>query len=214
MMSNWPTLCALMALSLSTAACDRGKTDAELAALDRNLADAADPAITAALEDPIMTDPDLSVSDDSRRIRTVNGPAQAIYPPRSANNEGALSALDGLGRGGNACDRNFAYGNEWAERLPAEFPLYPGARLIEAAGNDRGNCRVRVIAFRTAATPQAILDWYRERAVRGGYSAEQQRRGSDTVLGGERAADDASYYLVVSPGPRTSEVALLTDRGR
>lgn len=202
-----------MVFSLSASACDRGKSDAELAALDRNLADAADPAITAALEDPIMTDPDLTVSDDSRRIRSVNGPAQAIHPPRNANNEGALSALDGLGRG-NACDRNFAYGNHWAERLPAEFPAYPGARLVEAAGNDSGKCRVRVIAYRVAAAPPAILDWYRERAVRGGYSAEQQRRGSDTVLGGERAADEASYYLVVSPGARASQVALLTDGGR
>ena len=49
-----------------------------------------------------------------------------------------------------ACGARFDYGAQWASRLPAEFPAYPGGRVTEAAGNDHGDCRMRVVTFTTA----------------------------------------------------------------
>src|SRR3546814_5165695 len=71
-----------------------------------------------------------------------------------------------------------------ADRLPETFAVYPGARLTEAAGNNAGDCRVRVATFVTDAPWQRVLDWYHTRAVRAGYSSEHQVRGADHILGG------------------------------
>lgn len=203
---------APLLLMLLLAGCEGGKSDAELAKLDHVLAAGADPAVTAALEDPIMTDRDLSVADDSRRVRLVTGPVQALYPPRTKINAPLSSALDGLKRA-PACELGFAQGASWATRLPPAFRVYPGARLIEAAGNDRPGCRSRVVAFHAAVPPQAVLDWYRARALAGGYTADVQRRGADRILGGTRARDGARYYLIVSPRATASEASLIATGG-
>lgn len=192
-------------LVLTLAACGGEASDAELAAIDRNRSEAADPAVTAALDDPIMTDRDLSVGDNSRRVRDVPGPAAAIYPPRDGANARALAGLEAFSTPG--CDRGFAYGAAWANKLPAAFPLSPGARLIEAAGNDKPGCRARVAVFRSPAVPQAVVDWYATRAAAAGYSARPQRRGSDQVLAGSRGA--GRYYIVASPRDAGTEVAMI-----
>lgn len=199
-------------LLLLACSCDRGASSDELAERQRALAANADPAVTAALEDPVMTDRDLHVADNSRRVRLVAGPAQALYPARTRINARVTSALAGLATR-DECEIGFAAGLEWAARLPAAFRIYPRAALVEAAGNDKGECRSRAVVFRPAATPQTVVAWYRARASAGGYSGEVQRRGSDLVLGGIRPGDGASYYLVVSPRAGGSEGSLLTTGG-
>ena len=83
-----------------------------------------------------------------------------------------------------ACGAPFEYGPEWAGRMPAEFPAYPGGRVTEAAGNNRGDCRVRVVTFVTRDPYNRVLEHYRSLAARAGFTAEQQVRGDDQVLGG------------------------------
>jgi hypothetical protein len=102
----------------------------------------------------------------------------------------------------------------WAERLPAAFPAYPGGRITEAAGNDHGDCRIRVVTFTTADPWQRVIEFYRGVARRGGYDAEHQARGGDQVLGGVNAATDGAYYLIVTPKAQGSEVALIVNNGR
>ena len=204
----------LLVLLCLLAACSGGKSASELAAESRKLAASADPAVTAALEDPIMTDPDLSVQDHSRRVRLVTGPAQATYPPRSRNNARVFAALDAIAPRRGGCDQGFVYEKDWATRLPPAFPPYPGARVVEAAGNDGIGCRMRMAAFATPASPETILAWYAARAARAGYGAERRPRGTDHILAGLRAGDGARVYLVVSGGAGgSSEVALLTQGG-
>ena len=111
-----------------------------------------------------------------------------------------------------ACGRGFDYGNAWANRMPAEFPAYPGGRLTEAAGNDHGGCRMRVVSFTTADPPQRVIERYRGLATGAGYSAEQQQRGADQVLGGTRG--ESAYYLIVTPQGAGSDVALIVNNGR
>ncbi|HEX8193746.1 MAG TPA: hypothetical protein VF552_12690 [Allosphingosinicella sp.] len=198
------------------AACGQGSVANEIALND------ADPALTAALEDPILSDQNLVSQANRNNVRPPELPTRAEYPrvprasaeaPRSGPGAGAAPAAScGATRAG--APPQFSYGMEWAQRLPAAFPPYPGGRVTEAAGQDGGDCRVRVVTFRTADGFQRIVDWYRERAVSAGYSAEHQPRGRDHVLGGVNQGTRGAYYLIVTPVQGGSEVALIVNNGR
>ena len=214
-----PALGGLLAL----AACGRGE-DNNLADMDNNLlANGADPALTSALEDQILVDPNLVQQTHPNSVRPPETPVQAQYPADSAGGNASAGASGGQAReaaasgaGGppqiSACGTPFGYGNEWAGRMPPEFPAYPGARLTEAAGADRGDCHMRVVSFTTADPYNRVLENYRSLAARAGFSAEQQTRGGDQVLGGTRG--EAAYYLIVTPTGSGSDVALIVNNGR
>lgn len=111
--------------------------------------------------------------------------------------------LDGLAsRQKNArtsqCAGALNYSARWATRLPADLPLFPQARVIEAAGNQGGKCSLRVVTFSTAQSMELLLDWYYTKAKRGGYTAEHQVDGKEHILGGTRARDDAAYVLFLT----------------
>jgi hypothetical protein len=194
---------AALAGLLALAACGRGDQN-NLAEMDNSLiGNGADPALTSALEDQILVDPNLVQQTHPNTARPPETPVQAQYP------------ADGAGAGPpipSACGTAFAYGNEWANRLPAEFPAYPGSRVTEAAGSDRGDCHMRVVTFTTADPYNRVLEHYRSLADRAGFSAEQQARGGDQVLGGTRG--EAAYYLIVTPTQTGSDVALILNNGR
>ena len=215
---------AAIAGLLALAACGGGSQN-NLSEMDNSLiGNGADPALTSALEDQILVDPNLVQQTHPNTVRPPETPVQAQYPAEGGNaaaggaagsrvreataaaNGGATQATPG------ACGVPFSYGNEWASRLPAEFPAYPGARITEAAGNDRGACRVRVVTFTTADPYNRVLEHYRSLAARAGFSAEQQVRGGDQVLGGTKG--EAAYYLIVTPIQAGSDVALIVNNGR
>jgi len=206
------------------AACGQGSVANEIALND------ADPALTAALEDPILTDQNLVSQANRNNVRPPELPTRAEYPrvqmasaaaphpggpaaPRAASGTAPAPAAS-CGAARTGAPPEFSYGMEWAQRLPAAFPPYPGGRVTEAAGHDAGDCRVRVVTFRTADGYQRIVDWYRERAVSSGYSAEHQARGRDHVLGGVNQGTRGAYYLIVTPIQGGSEVALIVNNGR
>ncbi len=196
---------------LALGACG-GSGDNNLAALDNDLlANGADPALTSALEDQILVDPNLVQQAHPNTVRPPETPVQAQYPAGSAAAQQA-SATSGAAADGGACAGPFRYGAQWAQRLPAEFPLYPGARISEAGGNDAGRCRV--LTFRTADAYGRVLEHYRTVAVRAGFNAEHQARGQDHVLGGINARTDGAFYLIVTPLQNGSEVALIVNNGR
>jgi hypothetical protein len=215
---------AALAGLLALAACSRGGDENNLAAMDNSLiGNSADPALTSALEDQILVDPNLVQQTHPNSARPPETPVQAQYP---ADN-GAAGSAPGVGgtrqataanagSGGppmpSACGVPFASGDQWASRLPAEFPTYPGGHVTEAAGADHGDCHMRVVTFTTADPYVRVLDHYRGLAGRAGFSAEQQRRGGDQVLGGTRG--EAAYYLIVTPTQSGSDVALIVNNGR
>ena len=220
-----PTLlrAAALAAAVALAACGSGNA-ADLAAAEA--ASDIDPALTSALEDQILTDPNLVQQAHPNAVRPPEYPVQAQYPPQAslqfasataasaasaASSDGPLPAEAG-GRCGGA--EGFDYGPQWADRLPAEFPAYPDGRVTEAAGKDSGECRIRVVTFRTADPYARVLDWYRAAAARGGFSAEHQMRGGDHVLGGVNERTDGAFYLIVTPVEGGSEVALIVNNGR
>src|ERR1041384_1994716 len=88
----------------------------------------------------------------------------------------------------------------------------PRHRGPGAAGAGRGACHMRVVTFTTPDPYNRVLEHYRSLADRAGFSAEQQARGGDQVLGGTRG--EAAYYLIVTPIQSGSDVALIVNNGR
>lgn len=113
---------------------------------------------------------------------------------------GALAAQQKDGRTAG-CAADIQYSASWAQRLPADLPLYPQARVTEAAGTDGGKCALRVVSFSAPVTVQGMIDWYYTKAIRGGYTAEHQVDGDEHILGGTRDRDGGAYVLYVTPRP-------------
>lgn len=136
--------------------------------------------------------------DAARRSLTLGALASRQRDRRTAGCAGALR-----------------YSARWAERLPADLPLYPGARVSEAAGADTPACHIRAVSFSTDAALPGVIDWYYARTTSGGYSAEHQADGAEHVLGGTRARDGGAYVLNLTErrGGGT-EVDLLVNNGR
>jgi hypothetical protein len=202
---------------LALAACGGSPTNNDLAAIDNELiANGVDPALTSALQDQLSVDPTLAQQTNPNSARPPEAPVQAQYPADANPGEDGTRTRTAGGAAAPpsaaACGQGFDYGNEWANRMPAEFPAYTGAHLTEAAGNDHGSCRMRVVSFTTVDAPQRVIDNYRGLVTQAGYSAEQQQRGGDQVLGGTRG--ESAYYLIVTPQGNGSDVSLIVNNGR
>lgn len=215
----------LVFLPLALAGCGGGPAPANNMMSDAELGNAPDPALTGAVQAPIMVDPKLAaeangagpgsaapsaggVPSDAVAADTgkVDGAGLMQAPaPAPANDSAAREALtlgglaarqrDARTRG---CAGRLRYSASWAQRLPADLPLHPQARVIEAAGAEGANCALRVVSFSTPQPVQAMVDWYYTRAVRAGYSAEHRVDGAQHILGGTRARGDAAYVLYLT----------------
>ncbi|CAN5236134.1 hypothetical protein BH10PSE12_BH10PSE12_35580 [soil metagenome] len=111
---------------------------------------------------------------------------------------GALARQQGKGQ--KLCGA-LAYDMGWAERLPAAFPIYPRARLMEAAGVDGGPCGLRAASFVSAVPMQSVIDFYYTQAKRAGYDAEHQIRNGEHVLGGTHPGDQGAYVITFADAP-------------
>jgi hypothetical protein len=112
------------------------------------------------------------------------------------------------------CANRLRYSTGWVQRMPADLPLYPDARVDEAAGAADNGCSLRVVSFSTGASIQTVLDWYYGRVTAAGYSAEHQANDGQHVLGGTRGRDGAAYmiYLDTRRDGRT-EVDIVANNG-
>lgn len=223
-------LIRILAISaaLALGGCKQRPSDTELAKLDNSLiANDTDPALTSALQDQIMVDPALTQQSNKNAVRAPASPPQAQYPLPAGNRQLAGNAApaagaravqtagsaDGADRSAD-CGSRLNYDLAWAQRLPAAFAVYPGARITDAAGLDAPDCRARVVTFTTAAPPERVLDYYRARATGAGYSAEHQMREGDHVLAGTIGQSDRSFYLILTPlKSGGSDVAMITEGG-
>jgi hypothetical protein len=215
----------------------------DLNSLDAELTNATgrDPAATAALGSQIMVDPRLAQSSNADVVRPPTQPgsgavpdialaadpvdAKTLKPAPAASNDcpecktanGALT-LGALAErqktpDAAACAEKIGYSAGWANRLPADLSLYPGARLSEAAGADQGGCRLRVVSFASAAPMQKMLDYYFTKATAAGYSAGHSTDGRQHVLGGVRGNDAYVLYVTARKGGG-SNVDLVSNAGR
>lgn len=214
-----PLVAALTAAAL-LAGCS-GSERNEIAEIDNAIiGNDVDPALTSALEDQILVDPELAQQSNRLSVRPAATPPQAQYPAAGgagaggSDNPMGIRAAQNDSDPGSACGVPFQYGRAWADRLPAAFPPYPGGRLTDAAGADAGNCRMRVVTFKTNDAATRVLDWYHQKAVAAGFAPEHQRRGADHVLAGAQAGADGAFYLIVTPEGSGADVALIANQGR
>lgn len=112
------------------------------------------------------------------------------------------------------CAGEMRYSASWATRLPADLPLYPDARVSEAAGASVDGCALRAVSFATSAPLQAVIDWYYTRASGAGFAAEHQADGGQHVLGGTRSRDGAAFTLFLTArGDGGTDVDLVANNG-
>lgn len=224
------------------AGCGGASKDKSLDSLDAELLDTGgNAAVASALNDQIMVDPSLSAQSNLDAIRPPRAPYSAQVPPDdvasrpapppedllhvpapvaaqscaqcdAAKDAATLGAL--AGKQDSGCAADLTYSARWAARLPKALPLYPGARVSEAAGSEKAPCALRAVSFSTSQPMNYMLDWYYTRAIRGGYDAEHQSDGTQHVLGGTRKGDGAAYVLYMTSRPDGgTDIDLVANKG-
>lgn len=107
------------------------------------------------------------------------------------------------------CAAKSQYGKGWAQKLPAELPLYPRATVQEAAGTDSDGCALRVVSFGTPVAQQDVIGFYRAMALKAGYSADYRLDGGDQVVGGKKGGQ-AYVVFARKQANGVTEVDLIT----
>lgn len=206
------------------AGCNGKAAEKDLEKLDAKIAGKAgdaDPALTSALEDQILVDPALANQANRNAVRPTNEPFAAPVPKdgedavsqanaaadaASAVTEvGAPTTLGALAADQAArskdrftgCGLDVTYSMTWANRLPGDLPLYPKARVTEAAGSDKGACRLRAVSYSTSAPMRSVVDFYLSSARRAGYSADYDSK--QQMVGGTRESDGGAWYAIIQP---------------
>ncbi len=228
-----------LSLVLTLAACADAPDEDPLAALERELAaDAGNPAVAAALADPIMTDPTLSARANTNAVRPPSGPYTAPIPPSEVAARGstadliARDTLESPPANGEPCTEcavardaltlaaltapvagqcasRLGYSNGWAVRLHDAVPLIPNARMTEAAGVANERCDLRVVRFWSDLTPERLIDWYFTRTKAARYTSVLRADTIGQHLSG-RHPDGSRYSLFVDPRDGGgAEVALI-----
>ncbi|MGN6375022.1 MAG: hypothetical protein ACTHMG_05650 [Sphingomonas sp.] len=236
------TFTALLLAPVLLAGCHSNKQAGAVDALDNQLA-GNDAALTGALNQQIMVDPDLVQQSNGNAVRPPAHPTSGEVPPdgtaggrrvdtaklkhapapRSQSCPACTSAKGALTLGALAgrqqspqlghCSADVRYSAEWATRL-GDLLVYPGAHIDEAAGSNSNGCALRIVSFTTTAPADRVIDWYYTQATGHGYDAEQQSDGRERVLGGTRARDGGAYVVFVNPSDGGgSAVDLVVNKG-
>ena len=128
---------------------------------------------------------------------------------------GARAEEQSVQRGKGGCDAKLEYGAAWANRMPAEFPVYPRGRVLEAAGVEGGLCDIRVVSFTSNVALKKIVDYYYSLARHTGYSAEYVLREGEHTLGGVRDSDGGAYVITFNARPEGgTAVDIVANNGR
>lgn len=187
---------------------------------------AVDAALREAIEAPIASDPDLTGQANRNAVRPPDRPLSGAVPTNLSTEDAKAAALKLAGgrlletpaatrsitstKGPVTLGEKAAQDEHlrkcgqqalrsdmlWASRMPADFPIYPGGALTEAAGaNAKGICGLRAVSFTTGTPIKPVLDFYYTLARRGGYSVEHLEENGASILGGVRDRDDRAYYV-------------------
>ncbi len=128
---------------------------------------------------------------------------------------GARAEQQSVQRGKGGCDAKLEYGAAWANRMPAEFPVYPRGRVLEAAGVAGGLCDIRVVSFTSNVALKKIVDYYYSLARHTGYTAEYVLREGEHTLGGVRDTDGGAYVITFNARPSGgTAVDIVANNGR
>ena len=89
---------------------------------------------------------------------------------------------------------------------PAFAPPFPEARVEQSAIERAGDSHGGLVVFSTDVPPEAVVEFYRQRAEAEGLASTMNMNQGDTrAYGASDAAGDAMLSVVASPdGERTS----------
>lgn len=221
-------------VALLLAGCDKSEPDKVTAQND--------PAVSSALRDEIMVDPELAgqqgetggsaielppeqrtpeaiAEAKAQAAKLAGGSITAAPAPEGGDGarliEGAVTAAQfaaAARTGSTDCSGKVEYSANWVTSLPAVLAVYPQGAVQEAAGTDKDGCRLRVVSFVTPVAASEVVDFYYTRVRSGGYDAKHQVDGEDHILGGKKAG---AAYLVYARklGNGLTEVDLVASGG-
>lgn len=214
---------------------DLARLDNELAA---DAADPArDPQLAQSIGDQITVDPRLVQQSNANAIRPPNrpdtgatAPVDIAAPGKAPEPTGLAAAPDAKGDcpecrvrpgtltleqvaergpGPSGCLGRVAYSAAWADRLPAAAPLFPDARVVEAAGVDAPGCAYRLVSYRTSAPWRRVADWHYGKGRAAGYSAGHRADGDVHAVGGTRG--DAAFLVYLRPRAGGTDVDVIAN---
>ena len=178
---------------------------------------AVDPAVTDAIADPILVDPQLAGQADGDVVRPAGAPFGAPVPQGAPMPDMAASplasrmiALAHTRRDFAACDTAVRYTMAWAARLPADLPLPADAQVIEAIGSDAQHCRLRAVGVVQPGTPPLVLSGWQTLASGAGYVVDSA--GAGAIFG--HRSDGAAIAIAVTPVEGGSATDIVVNRGR
>jgi len=132
------------------------------------------------------------------KLLPTPAPTKIITSTKSAISLSGIAQEQGLTQG---CGMRLGYGMEWAQRLPATLPLYPGAELKDAAGLDDPRCTISAVTFATNAPARDVLDFYYTMALRAGYAVEHVEQDGGHAFNGRRSKNGAAFTLKLRSAP-------------
>ena len=181
----------LMALTLT--ACGSGPRDAAV--------NEVDPAITDALNDPIMADPRLELQRGGGSVSVPLGAGGGDH----AQTLGQIAAVRVKDPAYAGCDAKIDYAFAWSARLPVDLALPNAAIVSEAAGSDAKSCKLRIVRYVIAKSPADVGLFYRK----AGFAVAEK----DGAFSGLRATDGAVFWVAIAPAASGSTVDFMTNRG-
>lgn len=181
----------------------------------------ANSAMMADLRDGILPperrSPEAVARARADALALVGGPGSLRKAPAASGSAegGAGQALTAAAKaaaspgGSGDCAADADYTASWATKLPEAFPVYPLGAVQDAAGNDQGNCSLRVVTYLSAVPLGEVLDYYFTRASNAGYTSSHAMDGEYNVLGGTKG--QASYIVYGRTLPTSAtEITLVT----
>jgi hypothetical protein len=196
-----------LALLLSLAGCGGGnkqQNGSALASLDTRLTNSAGERAV-----PVKAAAQGTAAKPSAEASAANVRGHGVSKATQA-----VAAAAGK-RVGGCAGGDLRYGDQWVSAMPDGLGLYPGARLVEAAGTDTGRCALRVASFVTTDSPEAVVTHYTASVRKAGFDAERQPCKTEIRLGGTRASDDAAYMLFARRNAKgVTEVDIVAKAGK
>lgn len=164
-----------------------------------------DPAITDAVNDPILADPRLSLQERGGAIGVPTGVAENV----GARTLGQIASGRIVDPAFTGCNAKIDYAFAWSARLPADLPLPAEAKVTEAAGSDAKTCKLRVVRFVTMQSVEAVSIYYRDLARKRSFTLAEK----DGTISGVRARDGAAFSIATTDAKSGATVDFITNRG-
>lgn len=166
-----------------------------------------DPQVAQALNDPLMTDPDLSSRNEGAAALTVESDfslpvlpatpeeiarARAEAAEIAGGAEKLVSPDEAEGATGEpfaaflpaACGKAMQASAIWAAKLPERMPVYPRGHTAFASGSDAKDCKARIVGFATPVPVDDVMAFYIRRTAQAKIAARYLTAGDEVALQG------------------------------